>query len=113
MYKLAQGGGIPAGHVKVRITIDGENVDTRIVGHGPGTGCGLEDDDAILQDLLDTEVAGFGDMEDYDAGKTAEGYEATRVKAPKEKPQEESFIGGPFGPQAPQDEKKQDLGFGV
>ena len=120
--KIAQGG-IPPGYVEIEISVneDGE-MDTRITGHGEGTGCGREDDDALLSDLLNTEIEGFhGDFGQLvDAGKTKEGFETDRKKQKPtlDKPEDAPFLGSPFGEggggmKAPADERKMDLGFGV
>lgn len=119
--RLAQGGGTPPGHIMIECEFDDEgNMKTTVVEHGAGTSCLLEDDDAILEDLLETEVDGhYGDFGQItDAGRTKEYFEEKqKEKSQVEQPQASPFLGGPFGGgglKGPEkEERKMDLGFGV
>jgi len=111
LIKLAQA--TPAGHVKIRMTIGKGSFEGRILEHGPNTGCGMEDDSALLSDLLEAEVGGYGDMgEITDGGHTQEYWQEKKQKqqATPEVEEEDS----PFGiSETPQDERKLDMGYGV
>jgi len=109
IYKVAQG--TPPGSVKIEVTIDDNgNFDRRILEHGAGTSCVLEDDGKLLDDYL-SELGEIGDT-----GHTSEHFEAIRGKENQvvQKPQ----LQGPFsgGPKltAPKEKKTEmGLGYGV
>jgi len=111
MYKVAEG--TPAGCVKIRITCkpDGK-FEGKILEHGPNTGCQMENDDALLNDLLNTEVEGFGKTgEVLDAGHTREYFEETKQRTPSSPEAEAPFAGMP--PAAEEEERTPDMGYGV
>jgi len=87
-------GGIPENYVEIEVEIDENgNFTRKIVGHGPNTGCSMEKDNELMNDLL----AELGEVDDYD--HTDEYYEgehdpitARPIKSdcPKNKPKEEN-----------------------
>jgi len=83
IIKLAQDGGIPAGWVEIEFDIGEQDQKVEIVGHGPGTSCGTQDDDALLRDLMDAEVGGFGPSTTDESGLTSEGYRERQKSKPK------------------------------
>lgn len=108
-------GGVPAGFVEIEFDIGEQDQKASIVAHGPGTGCGLEDDDQVLKDLMEAEVGGFGSSESDDGGLTSEGY-AEKNKG-KQQPksrwkEEERQFGQQPGQQQEEERKKYDAGFG-
>jgi len=123
IYKVAVA--VPPGYIYIEIEGDEDgNFKSTVKQHGPGTGCQSEDDDALLEDLLATEVDGFygGFGEITGEGLTMEGRQGVEEKTKKEqpfaeKPQQAPFLGGgPFGGggiKSPEREKTPDLGFGV
>ncbi|MFA5312537.1 MAG: hypothetical protein WC375_04340 [Methanomassiliicoccales archaeon] len=122
IIRLAQAGG-GGGFVDIEVTIDSEDgsYSSKIIGHGNGASCGGEDDAALLRDLMETKVDGFGDTFETpdDIGHTPEFYEEQRKKqktAPvAQTPQ--TAKPGPFGKpstiKAPSKKRELDLGFGV
>ena len=106
IYKIAQG--IPPGSVVVEFRINKKTreLTKKIVAHGPNTGCHVEDDAALLDDM-------FGGKLEREGVTT----EHKKEKKTKERvtPHEEEES-GPFGkPGFGQREegKKLDMGFGV
>jgi len=122
IYKVAQsggdGGGIEAGFVRIQFDAGEQDQRTEILGHGPGTSCGSQNDSLLLEDLLNIEIGGFGSTDIGEGGLTAEGYRAkqksrpTTVNPSKTKKNKAPF-GGPFGTQQEDERRKVDLDFGV
>ena len=114
--------------VELQITIDystGET-DARVVGNPNGEGCSKEEhaanesfNEKLLQDLLETEIAEFGEMEIVDSGLTSEGFAEKMKKRtkplpynPLKNPNAPKNI--PGKPQAqPVEQPQLDTGFGV
>ena len=63
--------------VEHRIDKDGK-VTSKIIKHERGSSCFKEDDEALIQELLETEIDGFGDMAVTDSGPTPEYVEEQR-----------------------------------
>lgn len=81
IHKMA--GGIPEGWVEIEFDIGEQDQRAEIVGHGPGTSCGTQDDDALLKDLMEAEVGEFGGSPTNEAGLTSEGYAEKQKNRPK------------------------------
>jgi len=120
IYKTAQS--VPPGFVDVEIKIDDSgNFKRQIIRGAGGTTCKDGDDKVYLDDILNTNVPGFGEFgEVEDTGRTGEFYEQKAKKTPaapfKAKPQEQSpYVGGPFGgtPSSKAKEKEMGMGYGV
>jgi len=115
IYKLAQSGGVPAGHVRIKTTFDMEGTrESRIIERAENTSCQTEDDAKLLQDLLEAEIPGFGEEgQVIDVGHTAEYWKDKKKTArPVEAP------AGPFAEEeptvkSPEERQRVDLGFGV
>ena len=79
-------GGIPAGFVEIEYDIGEQDQEVTVVGHGPGTGCKLEYDDQILQDIMEAEVGEFGGGSNIDGTfKTQEWYNEEQKGKPTPK----------------------------
>jgi len=73
-----------SGSVIVEHRIDKEGkVTSKIIKHEGGSTCFKEDDEALIQDLLETEVEGFGDISVTDSGPTPEHLEEQKKYQPK------------------------------
>jgi len=109
--------------VHIRATVDyktGE-VDTRVVGNPNGEGCSSTTDEPfnekLINDLMETEVAGFGEMEILDSGLTEQGF-AEKMKK-RTKPLPTNPLQDPNAPKIipgkPQQEQQQldPVGLGV
>ena len=111
IVKIAAGGP-PPGFVRVRYTFKkNKPMDVRIIAHGPNTSCHGENDAALLRDLIEAEVPGFGSPEVLGTQKTSEGMVPVQpVNATPTK-------SAPFGEEPEKlrrpPEKKLDMGYGV
>ena len=108
IYKAAEG--VPAGYVKIRVICSRNgNFSRQLLEHGPGTDCHLEDDEALMNDLLNTEITGFGKAGAVtDAGHTKEYFEG--VKQPGAMVTDAPF---PEQQQLEDEERTPDMGYGV
>jgi hypothetical protein len=71
------------GEVIVRLSLNKKDgsYSTKILSHVNGSSCGDGIDDEIVQDLLNTEIDGFGDLAiSSDSGKTCEYFEEKKIK---------------------------------
>jgi len=80
IIKIAEG--LPAGWIEVEYIVGEGTIEAHVVEHGPGTACGSEDDDRLINDLLEMEFGDFGGSTVTDGGKTAEAYEEERSAKP-------------------------------
>lgn len=111
--------------VKIRVTIDYKSgeMDVRVVGNPNGEGCSDAEErinEKLLQDLMESEIPGFGEMEILDSGLTEEGHVEKNKQRTKPLPFNPmkgpkvpvSTPGSPM-PQMPIPEGQLDTGFGV
>lgn len=71
------------GDVIVRLTVNKKNgtYETKILGHEGGSSCGDGIDEDILEDLMNAEVPGFGQLATpEDSGRTCEYFEEKQAK---------------------------------
>ena len=68
------------GYVDIEIVADSNgSIKMTVLGHGDGASCMSEKDNALLLDLLNTDIEGFGDMlVPSEDGRTPEYYEEKR-----------------------------------
>ena len=112
--------------VRIRVTIDPAtgHTDARVVGNPNGEGCHKptaaeeSENERLLKDLMEAEVAGFGEMEITDSGLTEQGF-AEKMKH-RTKPLPFNPLKGPKAPIKPIEEEEEeskgrqlDTGFGV
>jgi len=72
--------------VVVRLTVNKKNgsYSAKILSHQGGSSCGDGIDDEIVQDLLNAEIPGFGELAVAgDSGKTSEYFEEKQAKKGK------------------------------
>jgi hypothetical protein len=106
------------GDVIVRLTVNKRNgtYETKILGHENGSTCGDGVDEDILEDLMNAEIPGFGDLATVDdSGRTCEYFEEKQAKQSPHKYRynDESDEDDDGEEQEKTKEKDLDLGFGV
>ena len=71
------------GDVTVRLTVNKKNgnYSAKILSHQGGSSCADGIDDEIVQDLLNSDISGFGELATLDdSGKTSEYFEEKQAK---------------------------------
>ena len=119
IIRLAQSGGGSI-DIEYRFKPDGSYT-SKVIAHNDGASCEAEDDAALMRDLLEAQVEGFGETFEKpdEEGKTPEFYEEQKKKRKKtpaqtQKPEEAGPFGGTPGIKAPAGKKKTlDMGYGV
>jgi hypothetical protein len=101
------------GDVIVKLSVNKKSGDynTKVLSHEDGASCGDGIDEDIIQDLLNAEIYGFGELAiAEDSGHTCEYYEEKqpKVKAHNYMDNEEDD-----SPKKKKSNKDLDLGFGV
>jgi hypothetical protein len=103
-----------SGQIILRLKTDNTNgkFEAKILGHEGGASCHDGLDEALIRDILDAEILGFGEMAQVeDGGKTNEHFEEKRQKCGKQSP-----VLAPFGEEDEEHKTKAkdlSLGFGV
>ena len=101
------------GDVIVRLTVNKKNgtYEAKVLGHEGGTSCGDGIDEDILEDLLNAEVPGFGELiTPEDSGKTCEYFEERQAK---QRPHKYRYNEGDEEDGDEEEEtKEKDLGLG-
>lgn len=85
--------------------------EAKIIGHDGDVHCSDDLDEALLKDILEAEIPGFGNMAEVtDSGKTPEHFEEKRrkQKSMAVKPQDSP----PFNEEEEKTKKEKDLGLG-
>ena len=103
-----------SGQIILRLKTDNKSgkFEAKILGHEGGASCHDGLDEALIRDILDADIMGFGELAQVeDGGKTTEHFEEKRQKCGKK-----SQTDAPFNDE--EDDKKSkakdlSLGFGV
>jgi hypothetical protein len=103
------------GDVIVRLTVNKKSgtYEAKILGHENGSSCGDGVDEDILEDLLNAEVPGFGNLATTeDSGKTCEYFEERQAK---QRPHHYRYNEDEDGDEEEEKSKEKDisLGYGV
>jgi len=104
------------GDVIVRLTVNKKNgtYEAKVLGHEGGSTCGDGLDEDILEDLLNAEIPGYGELvSPQDSGKTCEHFEEKKAK---QRPHHYKYgeDGDEDGDEAEKSKEKDlDLGYGV
>lgn len=101
------------GDVIVRMTVNKKTgtYETKVIGHENGSTCSDGLDERILNDLLNAEVPGFGDLAvQEDSGKTCEYFEEKQAKNKPSKYKYNEYEDEDDNGQGKS--RKQDLGLG-
>lgn len=115
LIRVAQDGG-GGDKIIIRLRTDKKTgqFEVKVLGHTGSASCSDGLDDDILQDLLEAEIPGFGNMATVTgSGKTSEGIDAVQKPStghkvkPNSTEEEDDFL------ETPGKERKMDLGFGV
>lgn len=102
----------PSGKIILRLKTNKQtgHFEAKIVGHEGSAKCSDNLDEALLRDLLESDIGDFGNMAEIeDSSKTSEYFEEKRGK-------KHSCKEAPFGEEEEETPKKQkdlSLGFGV